>query len=262
MKRAQLIGLSIALGAGVLAVVVAKSFMRPPPAPKMLTRTVDAVKVLVAKADIPIGQVASEASFRWQEWPKAAVSPSFITNTAKPRAPRDFSGHIARSRILQGEPITKSKLIKAGSGGVLAALLSPGMRAISVKISEHTSVGRLILPNDHVDMLLTTRSRTRNGGAEDVTSEPLLSNVRVLAIGQNIEVREGKRTADGNVATLEVSPGQAETIAQAGMRGEITLILRSIADIGAVQAGVTRKETGNSVRVLRFGVRSRAYGVN
>ncbi len=263
MKRAQLIGIGVAGGAGLLAFVIASNFVKPPPAPKMLVQKVDAEKVLVAKIDIPLGQVTSEAMFRWQDWPKEAVSRSFITSKMKPRATRDMSGHIARMSILQGEPITEKKLIKAGQGGVLSALLNPGMRAISVKISDHTSAGNLILPNDHVDVLLTARSRSKNGGAEDITSEPLLRNVRVLAIGQTIEVKENKRNADGSVATLELSPGQAELIAQSKMRGEITLVLRSVADMGVASGNNDeKKERATSVRVLRYGVRSKAYGVN
>src|SRR5262249_46069452 len=149
------------------------------------------------------GQVANESNFRWQEWPKQALSPSFVTRQARPKAATDFSGAIARTSITANEPITASKLIKSGSGGVLAAILTPGMRAISIKISEHTAVGRLILPNDHVDVLLATRTRSRSTSQEEVNMEVLLRNVRVLAIGQQIEVKEGRKNADGNVASLE-----------------------------------------------------------
>jgi len=266
MKKAQLIGISIALGAGLMAFVVARNFTRPTQVQQIVQQDkVDAVQVLVARTEISLGQVANESSFRWQDWPKDAVSTSFVTKTQKPNAPRDFSGSIARSPILPGEPITPVKLIKAGSGGVLSAILPPGMRAVSVRIEEKTAVGRLILPNDHVDVLLTTRSRARNGGTEDVSTEVMFRNIRVLSIGQQIEVKEARKSAEGNVATLELSPGQAEMITQAGSRGEISLVLRSIADISSgenAQAEDRNKDRGNSIRVLRYGNRSKAYGVN
>ena len=266
MKKAQLIGISVAAGAGLMAFVVAKNFMKPVALPTVIqTEKVDAVQVLVARTEISLGQVANESSFRWQDWPKDAVSTSFITKTSKPNAPRDLSGTIARSPILPGEPITPVKLIKAGSGGVLAAILPPGMRAVSIRIEEKTAVGRLILPNDHVDILLTTRARARNGGTEDVSTEVMFRNIRVLSIGQQIEVKEARKSAEGNVATLELSPGQAELITQAGSRGEISLVLRSIADIGSTDnsaADDRSKDRGNSIRVLRYGTRSKAYGVN
>ncbi len=267
MKQAQIIGFSVALVAGGAAFWMSRSLTQPAPKQNVqLTQTMETVQVLVARADIGLGQVASESSFRWQEWPKQGVSPSFVTRQAKPRAPTDLSGSIARSSITANEPITQQKLIKPGSGGVLAAILTPGMRAFSIKISEHTSVGRLILPNDHVDIMLASRTRTRGGsggGGEDINVEVLLRNVRVLAIGQNIEAKEGRKNADGNVAALELSPSQAEVIAQASMRGELSLALRSVADIGATvqTAEDSNKERGNAVKVLRYGVRSKAYGV-
>jgi pilus assembly protein CpaB len=264
MKQAQIIGFAVALVAGGAAFWLSRSLTQPPPAPPVqVTQNIDTVQVLVARADIGLGQVASESSFRWQEWPKNALSPSFITRQAKPRAPTEMSGHIAKVSVTANEPITTKKLIKPGSGGVLAAILTPGMRAVSIKISEHTSVGRLILPNDHVDLLLATRARNRNGGGEEINIEVLLRNVRVLAIGQNIEVREGRKNADGNVASLELSPSQAEVVVQSAMRGELSLALRSVADIASneVTEAQKSKDAGNSVRVLRYGVRSKAYGV-
>ena len=99
------------------------------------------------------------------------------------------------------------------------------MRAISTRIKEETGVGRLILPNDHVDVILTMRRRG------DHVSDTLFRNVRVLAIGQLIEAREGKKLAEGNTATLELTPSQAEELAAANAKGEISLVLRSIADI-------------------------------
>lgn len=265
MKQAQMIGFAVALVAGGAAFWLSRSLTQPPPAPQVqVTQTFDTVQVLVARADIGLGQVASESSFRWQEWPKNAVSPNFITRQSKPRAATELSGFVAKIGVSANEPITTKKLIKPGSGGVLAAILTPGMRAISIKISEHTSVGRLILPNDHVDLMLTTRGRTRGGGGgEDVNVEVLLRNVRVLAIGQNIEVREGRKNADGNVASLELTPSQTETVVQAATRGELSLALRSVADIASNELSEAQrsKEAGSSVRVLRYGVRSKAYGV-
>lgn len=264
MKRAQIIGFSVALVAGGAAFVLSRSLTQAPPPPMQVAApTIETVQVLVARTDIGLGQVANESSFRWQEWPKTALSPQFITRQSRPKAQSDLNGAVARSSINANEPITVAKLVKPGSGGVLAAILTPGMRAISIKIAEHTSVGRMILPNDYVDMLLTTRARSRNGQQEEVATEVLLRNVRVLAIGQMLEVKDGRRNAEGNVASLELTPSQSELVAQASLRGEITLLLRSIADIGSAQTASDdrAKERPNNVRVLRYGVRAKAYGI-
>ena len=269
MKRAQVIGLSVALGAAVLAFVVMKGFVaKPEPAKPAVAVEVNSTQVLVARTDIALGQVAGEGQFRWQTWPSDAVSPSFIVNSSGGKnAMRDLAGAIARAPILAGEPITLNKLIKAGHGGVLSAILPAGMRAIATKIKEETAVGRLILPNDHVDVILIRRLRGR-GGAEEHVSDTLFRNVRVLAIGQQIETKEGKKSAEGsaNTATLELTPRQAEILARANSMGEISLALRSLADLGTDGSGPTSgnelNKRGNAIRVLRYGVRSQQYGVN
>jgi pilus assembly protein CpaB len=264
MKQAQLIGIGVAGVASLAAFVIMGKFVnKPPVAPIMLKQTVDATQVLVARTDLPLGSITTEQSFRWQDWPKDAVSPSFITKTNKPQGEKTYASFIARSPILAGEPITENKVIKSGSGGVLAAILPPGMRAVSTKISELTAAGKLILPNDHVDLILIQRKRGKANSGEEVTADTLFRNVRVLAIGQTLETKDGKKNADGNVATFELTPRQAEALALANTLGEISLALRSVADLNGEQgpeAAGKKNERSNVVRVLRYGVKSRVYG--
>lgn len=263
MKRGQLIALGLAGACGLAAMMLANSYMKREPKKVQVTEKFETVHVLVARSDLGLGQFASESSFRWQEWPKDAAARGFITRQARPQATRDLTGAIARSPIMAGEPITESKLIKAGSGGVLAAILPQGMRAISTRIKEETAVGRLILPNDHVDVILIRRQRGKAGG-EDHVSETLFRNVRVLAIGQQIEAREGKKGVEGATATLELTPRQAEMLALANSMGEISLSLRSIADLekGPTADEESGNRKNNAISLLRYGVRSRQYGVN
>ncbi len=267
MKRAQLIGISIAGVSALLAFVMVKGVLKKPDEEKRIEVKVNSVQVLVAGADIGLGQVTNEGSFRWQEWPADAAK-GFITDKSNREAMRQLSGAIARAPIMAGEPITPNKLVKAGQGGVLAAILPAGMRAVSTKIKEETAVGRLILPNDHVDVILIRRSRSKSGN-EDYISDTLFTNVRVLALGQQIETKEGKKAAEGNAATatLELTPRQAEMLLLATSMGEISLALRSIADLDAAGKpgegdALNKPKEGNSIRVLRYGVRSRATGVN
>jgi len=268
MKKAQLIGISIAGVSAILAFVMVKGMLNKPQVEKKVEVQVNSTEVLVARADIGLGQITNESLFRWQTWPTDAAQ-GFVTKSAGPDAMRKLSGAIARAPIQAGEPITPNKLVKAGQGGVLAAILPPGMRAISTKIKEETAVGRLILPNDHVDVILTRRLRTKSGG-EEYVSDTLFRNVRVLAIGQQIETKEGKRSAEGAAATatLELTPRQAEMLALANSLGELSLSLRSIADLDAEGKGpiagedLTKSKNGNAIQVLRYGAKSRAYGVN
>ncbi len=268
MKKAQLIGISVALVAGVMAFVLMKGVVNKPPVEKRVEVQVNSEEVLVARTDVGLGQIATDGMFRWQAWPKDAVTKGFITKKSNPRAVSQFSGSIARSPLMAGEPITRMKLVKAGQGGVLAAILPKGMRAISTKIKEETAVGRLILPNDRVDVILIRRMRSKSGGDEYV-GDTLFYNVRVLAVGQQIESKEGKKSASGaaNTATLELTPRQAEQLALANSMGEISLTLRSITErdvdggpVAGNELGKDRRKSG--VELLRYGVKSRAYGVN
>ncbi len=98
----------------------------------------------------------------------------------------------------------------------MAAMLPTGMRAISTEISPETGAGGFILPNDHVDVILSRRDREaeKAAGIEIHTSETILSNVRVLAIDQTVEEKNGQRVVVGKTATLELTPRQAETLAR------------------------------------------------
>lgn len=268
MKKAQVIGISIAGVSALLAFVMVKGMLNKPQVEKKVEVQVNSTEVLVARADIGLGQVTNEGIFRWQTWPKDA-SQGFITKASGANAMKNLSGAIARAPIMAGEPITPAKLVKAGQGGVLAAILPPGMRAISTRIKEETAVGRLILPNDHVDVILIRRLRTKSGQDEFV-SDTLFRNVRVLAIGQQLETKEGKKAAEGaaNTATLELTPRQTEMLALANSLGDISLSLRSLADLDPNGGGPQHMEdlssakNGNAIRVMRYGIRSRSYSSN
>jgi pilus assembly protein CpaB len=267
MKRAQVIALGVAGVAGLGAAFFISSLAQPPPAPVVVQQPVNSTQVLVAANDIAIGQTVNEGSFRWIDWPSEGASKGYITKENGANKMRELSGSIARSALLAGEPITPMKLIKAGQGGVLAAILPQGMRAISTKIKAETAAGSLILPNDHVDVILIRRMRGK-GSQEEIVSDTLFRNVRVIAIGQQIETKEGKKSADGgaSTATLELTPRQTEMMALANSMGEITLSLRSVADLSTdpnASGGLDfNKQRGSAVRVLRYGAKSRVYGVN
>ncbi len=264
MKRGQLIGIGVAGVAGLVAFMGMQAFVNQRPKTIIKKETVNAAEVLVASTNMGLGTVAEPTHFTWKKWPKDAVSPGYITRQANPMAIQDMVGGVARSMIMRDEPITDAKLVTAGKGGVLAAILPKGKRAISTKISDLSAAGRLILPNDHVDVLLTKRSRGRNGG-ENFVTDTLFRNVRVLAIGKKLDVEKKEHGADGPVATLELTPRQAEMLALANSMGEISLALRSIADINEESGegnALGKRERSTAVKLLKYGVSGRAYGVN
>jgi pilus assembly protein CpaB len=244
--------------AGGIAALLAGRSGAPPsvPAPVAQIETAD---VLVAGSEIGLGNKILAHDLRWQTWPAAAAGGAgFVRRSERPDAIDQLAGSITRSSFSAGEPIRESKLIKAGGSGFMAAILPPGMRAISVDISPETGAGGFILPNDHVDVILTRRDRLAEKiiGVETHSSEIVLADVRVLAIDQTVEEKNGQRVVVGKTATLELTPRQAETLAVSRQTGTLSLALRSIADFDKKDRPDAPEDSGRrgSVNMVRFGI--------
>jgi pilus assembly protein CpaB len=259
MKAARIVVLGVAVVAGGLAAVMAgrQTQVQAPPTPEPVAK-LDTTEVLVAKSDIGIGQSVSAAEMQWQTWPTAAAGPYFIRKSDKPNSIADLSGSIARAPMVAGEPIREAKLIKANGSGFMAAILPSGMRAVSTEISPETGAGGFILPNDHVDVILSRRDREaeKSSGHDNFVSETILNNIRVLAIDQAVEEKNGQKVVVGKTATLELAPRQAETLALARQLGTLSLALRSIADGNNNKPGTEEKtdRRGTGINTVRFGV--------
>ena len=261
MKAARIVVLAVALGAGGIAAYLASGSREPLPLPAPIVQTIDTVEILVAKGDINMGQVVAATDIQWQVWPASAANNYFVKRRDRPNAVEQLTGSIARSPFVAGEPIREAKLIKANGSGFMAALLPSGMRAISTEISPETGAGGFILPNDRVDVLLTRRDREieKATGIEAHTSETILTDVRVLAIDQTIEEKNGQRVVVGKTATLELSPRQAETLAVSRQRGTLSLALRSLIDANTHTAAPDDGKNANRrLNMVRFGVTTSA----
>jgi pilus assembly protein CpaB len=252
MKPARIIVLVIALAAGGVAAMLAGGSNQKPAEPAPVAK-VDMTDVLVAKTDIAIGQAVTPAELQWQEWPASAAAPSFIRRSAMPDALEKFNGAIARQPFVAGEPINEAKLVRAQGSGFMAAILPPGKRAISTEISAETSAGGFILPNDHVDVILTKREKDERG--DHFISETILNNIRVLAIDQTIAEKNGQKVVVGKTATLELTPGQAETLALSRQQGTLSLALRSHADARRTTDDASEEpQQRRGINTIRFGV--------
>ena len=174
-----------------------------------------------------------------------------------PRDIKDVTGSIARSPFIAGEPIRDQKLVKGSGTGFMAAILPSGYRAVSTEISPETGAGGFILPNDRVDVLLSKREKNPDGKGPDlVSSEVILTNIRVLGIDQAPKEKDGTSALVGKTATLEVKPDQAETLARARQSGTLSLALRSITDAQEVEKTEEPVKRGEGVNVVRYGVAS------
>jgi pilus assembly protein CpaB len=253
MNTARIVVLAVAVGAGGLAAYLASGSDNKKPQP-VQTAQLQTVDVLVAKSDIQLGQAVTANDVAWQAWPANTASSSFIRRDQRPDATTQLAGSIARSPFIAGEPIREPKLVRANGSGFMAAILPTGMRAISTEISPETGAGGFILPNDRVDVILSKREKNADhSNADSVNSETILGNVRVLAVDQTIEEKNGQKVVVGKTATLELKPEQAETLARSRQMGTLSLALRSLADANApVNSNDDLKR--DSVNVVRYGV--------
>lgn len=191
-------------------------------------------KVLVATRALPVGTIIDAESFRYQVWPEGLTQPAYFIEGQENSDPQSLIGSVVRSDITAGQPLTLGALIKPGERGFLAAALGPGMRAVTVSVSQISGVAGFIFPGDRVDLVLTQDVKGGGDGEALKASETILRNVRVLAINQQVNPTnaEGKAEARADISnvTLEATPQIAEKIAVAQTIGSLSLSLRSIAD--------------------------------
>jgi pilus assembly protein CpaB len=184
--------------------------------------------VLVAAKILPTGTFVRTEDLTWQAWPDEGANTNYLYKDKDTM--QSVVGSVVRQRISAGEPITTGRLVKPGDRGFLAAVLSPGMRAVSVPVTAISGVAGLVFPGDRVDLVLSHQvkdDREPNAPAKFAT-ETVLSDIRVLAIDQTLTDQDNKPSLAKTV-TFEVTPKQVEVIGVASGLGNLSLSLRSIA---------------------------------
>jgi pilus assembly protein CpaB len=257
MKAARLVVLGVAVVAGGVAALLA-SRNHETEAPKPAAPPLETVDVLTAKSDLSRGQVLSPGDIGWQIWPAVSANGNFIRKTTRPDAINQFNGAIVRVPVAAGQPIYDPMVVFAKGSGFMAAILPKGMRAVAMDISTDTAAGGFILPEDHVDVVLTRHDKAaeKATGVEKIVSDTILQNVRVLAVDQAVAEKSGEKVVVAKTVTLEVTPPQAETLELARMQGALSLALRSLIDSpsSGPEGGAGHKEDNVSINTVRFGV--------
>jgi pilus assembly protein CpaB len=251
----------VLIGAGVAAIIViflvrgmlgggtapAKAAFVPP--------QITTSEVLVASNSEDSGTPLTPDMVHWQQWPKSSVDGSFITQETSPNISTIVTGAVVRSPLVAGQPITTTNIVHSSSSGIMAATLSPGMRAVSIGISTETSAGGFILPNDRVDVILTEQI----GDAHQFHARTILADVRVLAVDQTYKEDKDQKVVLAKTATLELTPQQAEATERAQASGTISLSLRGLGDTNSSNGAAAAKSSmlgsgEGDVYVLRYGV--------
>lgn len=185
-------------------------------------------KILVAARPLPAGRILQAEDLKWQPWPEDAVHEAYVPEGTSNIA--DLTGKVVRNAFLAGQPLTKEAIVGPQDRSFLAAVLSPGMRAVTVSVTASSGVAGFVFPGDRVD-LVVSHEVERGDSPRLKVSETIIRNVRVLAIDQAITNEEGQAKV-GSTATLEVTPKQVETINVMQQLGDLSLSLRPLAENG------------------------------
>ena len=178
--------------------------------------------VVVAVKDIPAGAALDKGSLEVKHWPAVAVPKDAMGSL-------DVAvGRVARVPVFVGEAIVPGRLARVGTAPGLEARITPGMRAMSVRINDVAGMSGLVQPNSRVDVLVSLRE-TGARGTEEV-SKLFLENMRVLSMGSRTTRDDSGDPTPATTATLEVTPAQAEKLAVAMRQGMVQLVLRGFDD--------------------------------
>jgi pilus assembly protein CpaB len=209
-----------AVACAVLASVLVVRYVRQREEEAKRTR-VEVQPVVVATSDIPIGTRLTEGHITVREWPKTGVPQAAVST------PEAVVGRLVRGGIARDEPILEHRLFPkdlSGAPGIMSVIVPSGKRAMAVGVNEVIGVSGFILPKDRVDVIATS-----SGQGTSKSTETIMQNIEVLAVGQRLE-QEGKQNIVVPTVTMAVTPQQAERLARALQEGKIHIALRSIMD--------------------------------
>ncbi|MBI3440690.1 MAG: Flp pilus assembly protein CpaB [Proteobacteria bacterium] len=233
MNKSVLIIVGGALAIAAIVGLVVSSKLSP----KQATVQKASTAILVANKLLFIGQKLKAEDVRWQDWPDDAVFKGIVKKADQPDLTK-LSVYNAplRRNIESGEPVTTQALVPDAKGAFLSALISPGMRAVSIGVGTNSGAGGFVSPGDHVDVILSYTAKLV-GPAQDYApqivqkyaSQLLLSNVKVLAVDQDAK-DDAHEAKVAKTVTLEVSAEDSEKLAMAEQMGSLSLTLRRLGE--------------------------------
>jgi pilus assembly protein CpaB len=217
----------IAILAGLVAALLITRYLER----RTVSVSTPTSKIVVAAMDLPLATHLRPEQLRMADWPVTAMPPGAIRDV------KEAIDHILTSRVLEGEPLLPGKLAARDAGNGLAALIPSNMRAIAVRVDDVVGVAGFIHPDDRVDVIVTIHPPSKGSSEKDETiSKVILQNVKVLAVGKELEVTDRNRNQanPATVATLLVNPEESEKLALSATEGRLMLTLRSWTDNQAV----------------------------
>ncbi len=187
-------------------------------------------KVVVAKTEVAPGTPVTPEVISLADWPRASVPKGAFSEAAQ------LKDRVISTGLSAGEPILESKLAPVGSKGGLSAVITPGKRALTVKVNEIVGVAGFTLPGNFVDIMVNTQDDRGNP-----ISKIVLEKILVLAVAQEAE-RDPTKPKVVNAVTMELTPEEAEKLDLARSIGSLSLVLRNQLDSEDLTSGGARKK--------------------
>lgn len=238
---------------GIIAVIVANSWFSGLESQQEAVSSGEqgTAQIVVATQPLAFGSPLSQQNLRLADWPAGSVPQGAFRSIEQ--ALQD--NRVALRPIVPGEPVLAQKVSGADGRATLAALLPPGMRAVSVPVDAIRGVAGFVLPGTAVDVILTRQVGGPGSGNDDLRSDVILENVQVLAVDQVSDESSGEPRIS-QTATLAVSLADAQRLALAEGLGTVRLALRNTGDIGSPPAADGQMAMTTTVTAADLGGRN------
>jgi pilus assembly protein CpaB len=221
-RNRLLMGLALAIViAFALSAYVYRTFKLATSMPAIATE-----QIVVASQPLPLGTRLDSSMLRTMSWPVDRPLEGIHKNV------QDVVNRTLLIPVAANEPILDGKMAPTSAGAGLAALIPPGMRALSVPVNDVIGVAGFVTPGTMVDVMMTGTIPGATGAGQVIT-RTILENVRVLAVGQKTDTDRTGKPLTAPVITLLVSPEDAGKLAMASTQGKIQLALRNVLDTDA-----------------------------
>ncbi|MBX9620710.1 MAG: Flp pilus assembly protein CpaB [Alphaproteobacteria bacterium] len=232
MKFKDIIGLILALLLAIGVAFLTRYFLiKETPKEAPVVQEARTLKILVASKSLDKGTKIQPGDLVWQPWPNNSLNDSYIQEGTIQLD--TLTGSVILEHIDKGEPVISTNLVQPGEKSILAALLPPGKRAISIDVTPQAVSSGLIQPGDYVDVLLS-KAISPTSAQEYGQTTVVVNNIKILALdtvmGESTQKPVNSTTSIPKVATLEVNPGQAELITAAAKEGSLSLSLHGISN--------------------------------
>jgi pilus assembly protein CpaB len=182
--------------------------------------------LVVAAKNLAEGSALDRTALSVREWPVATIPAGAFSS------PDSLIGRVTRVAVFEGEALVPGRLAPAGTGPGIEVKISPGKRAMGVRINDVAGVSGLIQPNSRVDVLVNILNAAQGGRQ---VSKLFMENMRVLSVGTSVERDAEGKPIQATTAALEVTPEEAERLAVAVNQGSIQLVLRGYGDPDSVK---------------------------